>query len=365
MKYLIDIGHPAHVHLFRNFAAEMTGMGHEVLFTCREKEYEIELLSHYGCNYRSFGKKYSKSLGKIWGMVEFGIKEYLTGLKFKPDFLLSHGSPYAAQAAFLLRKPHISFEDTFNNEQIRLYKPFTKAILTSTYPHPDLGPANYHYPGYHELAYLHPSRFKADPEIRKTLGVEEGKKYFILRFVSWEASHDIGHNGISFSNKLVLAEQLEKYGKVFITSEKTLPAELEKYRIQIPPHRMHDAIAFSSLLYGESATMASEAAMLGIPAIYLDDNGRPYTNEQEEKYGLVFNYSESEEDQKASINKATELANSPEILKDWARRRDRMLMEKIDVTAFLVWFVLNWPESARMLNEKKESFFKRFMMKEE
>ncbi len=38
MKILIDIGHPAHVHIFRNFAKEMTKKGHKVLMTCREKE---------------------------------------------------------------------------------------------------------------------------------------------------------------------------------------------------------------------------------------------------------------------------------------------------------------------------------------
>ena len=55
---------------------------------------------------------------------------------------------------------------------------------------------------------------------------------------------------------------------------------------------MDDAIASASLLYGESATMASEAAVLGVPAIYLDNTGRCYTREEEEKYGLVFNFTE-------------------------------------------------------------------------
>ena len=44
MRILIDIGHPAHVHLFKNFAWQMQEKGHKVLFTCREKEFEIDLL---------------------------------------------------------------------------------------------------------------------------------------------------------------------------------------------------------------------------------------------------------------------------------------------------------------------------------
>lgn len=53
-----------------------------------------------------------------------------------------------------------------------------------------------------------------------------------------------------------------------------MPAELESFKRKIPPEKMYDALAFSALLYGESATMASECAVLGTPAIYLDDFGQ-------------------------------------------------------------------------------------------
>ena len=87
MKILIDIGHPAHVHLFKNLAYEMKGAGHDILFTCREKEFEINLLEHYELDYRSFGKKYSSIPGKLLGMIEFDVKEFIAGLKFRPDIL--------------------------------------------------------------------------------------------------------------------------------------------------------------------------------------------------------------------------------------------------------------------------------------
>ena len=45
MNILIDIGHPAHVHMFRCFAHEMIQRGHRVLFTCRDKEFELKLLT--------------------------------------------------------------------------------------------------------------------------------------------------------------------------------------------------------------------------------------------------------------------------------------------------------------------------------
>ena len=36
MRILIDIGHPAHVHLFMPMAKELEKKGHKIFFSCRE-----------------------------------------------------------------------------------------------------------------------------------------------------------------------------------------------------------------------------------------------------------------------------------------------------------------------------------------
>lgn len=351
MNIIIDIGHPAHFHLFRNFAKEMLSKKHRLLFTCREKEFETFLLNYYGFSYKSFGKKYSSISGKLWGLVEFDIKEFITGLSFKPDIFLSHGSIYAAHASFFLRKPHISLEDTFNFEQINLYKPFTEAILTSDYHHPLVSKKVIRYSGYHELAYLHPKRFTPDKQILQELGVKEDEKYVILRFVSWKASHDVGHKGITYENKLKVVREFEERAKVYISSEAELPPELKPYQIRISPQKIHDAIAYATLLFGESSTMAEESAILGVPSIYLNNDSTFYTKHLEVDYHLMFNYSESIEDQQKAIRKGLELLNKPDLKKEWQFRRQKMLSEKIDVTDFLVWFVENWPESFKIMKE--------------
>lgn len=357
MRILIDIGHPAHVHLFKNFAHEMSNKGHKILFTCREKEFEIELLKQNGFEYVSFGKKYKSTFGKIWGMLKFDLQEWKTCLKFKPDILLSHGSIYAAHTSWLIKKPHISFEDTFNFEQIRLYKPFTETILTSDYDNPLKSDCKVmQYSGYHELAYLHPNRFIPDKSILKDLGVSESEKYVIIRFVSWNASHDRGHKGISFENKLKAIEEFEKYAKVFISDEGVLPIELKKYQIKIAPHKMHDAVAFASLLFGESSTMSEEAAMLGVPSIYLHNGTILYIEELEKRYELVYSYSESCDNQKKAISKGKELLQmDKDVLSEvWNRRKQMMLRYKIDVTLFLVWFIENYPQSKQIMQENPD-----------
>jgi uncharacterized protein len=359
MNILIDIGHPAHVHIFKHFANEMLSRSHSILFTCREKEFEKQLLDKYNLPYKSFGRKYSSVFGKLWGLIKYDLKELIAGYKFKPDIFLSHGSYCAAHASFLLGKPHISLEDTFNFEQIWLYKPFTKVILTSDYDHPLKSGKVIKYSGYHELAYLHPKRYNPDKSVLNELGVEENEKYVILRFVSWRASHDIGHTGISLENKLYAIESFNKFAKVFVSSESELPDEIKEYQINILPHKIHDAIAFASLLFGESSTMAEEAAMLGTPSIYLYNESTYYTKHLEEEYHLMYNYSESIEDQLKAINKGTELLNISDLKQEWLLRREKMLSEKIDVTAFLVWFVENWPESFRVMRDNPE-YQKRF-----
>jgi uncharacterized protein len=360
MRILIDIGHPGHVHLFRSFAREMTEKGHAVLFTCREKEFEKELLEAAGFQYISFGRKFTGLAGKVYGLFKFGYQELKAGVTFKPDIFLSHGSPYAAHASWLMGKPHISFEDTFNFEQVRIYKPFTDTILTGDYEHPLKSCKVVKYSGYHELAYLHPKRFTPNKIILDVLGVKPGEKYVILRFISWQATHDIGHAGISFENKLKTVREFEKYARVFISSEKELQPELNKYKINIKPEWMHDAIAFSCLLFGESATMASEAAMLGVPAIFLDNTGRYYTSELQHKYQLCFNYSESEEDQNRAINRGIELLKTDGLKEEWGKRRRKLLNDKIDVTDFLMWFVENWPDSKLVARENPD-FRKHFL----
>jgi uncharacterized protein len=344
MKILIDIGHPAHVHYFKNFSKIMGNNRNDILFTCRDKDVAIELLKHYKFKYVSFGRTHDKLIGKIWGLFWFTLRLLLISLRYKPDIILN-ATFYGAFVARLLRKPHISIEDTFNNESTKLFVPFTNVVLTGDYDHPNLGNKEIKYAGYQELLYLHPANFNPDKSVLSELGVQEGEKYFILRFVSWSASHDFGHKGISLKNKILLVDELSKFGKVFITSEKELPIELEPFRIRIAAHRIHDAIAFSTLLFGESATMASEAAMLGVPAFFLDNNGRYYTKDQEKKYGLVFNFTESETDQTKAIQKAIDLLSDQANKEEWQRRRLKMLADKINVTDFLVWFVVNYPKS--------------------
>ncbi len=346
MRILIDIGHPGHVHLFKNVAKEMQQKGHVFLFTCRQKEFEIELLKAEGFTYVSFGKKYNTTIGKLFGLLKFDILETIQGIKFKPDLFLSHGSPYAAHAAALLRKPHISMEDTGNMEQVKLYLPCTQSVLTSTAFHKDLGDKQIRYSGYHELAYLHPNHFMPDTKIFEILNIEQETPYVILRFVSWNASHDINQSGLTIDQKREIISLLEKKYKVFISSEGLLSEEFKAYQIKIPPEEMHNALAFAQLFIGEGATMASECAVLGTPALYINSIMAGTITEQED-YGLLFNFQNGD----GVIEKIKELISIPNLKDVFKMKKNKLLNDKIDVTAFIVWFIENFPESKNKIKK--------------
>ncbi len=171
-----------------------------------------------------------------------------------------------------------------------------------------------------------------------------------MRFVSWDADHDYGHHGIQ--NKIKLATELEKYGKVFITSEIGLVPELEKYKLKIAPEKLHDMLYYATMCIGEGATVAVESALLGTPAIYISSLIGTMGNfiELENKYGLILNYNDSAQ----ALDKAVELLQSPDLKNSWIKKRDKLLEDKIDVTAFIVWFIENYPDSFKKIKEDKD-----------
>ena len=333
MRILFDIGHPAHVHLFKNLARLLMAEGATVLFTARDKEFELDLLKAEGFEYINFGKHYRSLPGKIWGLLRYDLKMVQVGLKFKPDLLVSHGTMYAAHAAPLLGAKYLAIEDTGNMEQVVIYRPFTDVILTPEVMNKDLGPKQINYNGYHELAYLHPEFYQPDPEIHNWLGVEEGEPYAIIRFISWNATHDVGHEGMTTEDKVELVRKLSKKMKVFITSERAVTDDLQPFCLRIPPDKFHHALHYASIVISEGTTTATEAGILGTPCVYISTLADPMCEEMEE-FGLVFNTSRSK-DVFAMVDRV--LAEDREV---YRQRGETFVASKENVTRYYFDFIM-------------------------
>ena len=59
--------------------------------------------------------------------------------------------------------------------------------------------------------------------------------------------------------------------------------------MKIPKSKIHDLLYYATMYIGEGASMASEAAVLGTPSIYINPLRLGYLDELEKKYGLVYN----------------------------------------------------------------------------
>ncbi|MCC5940158.1 MAG: DUF354 domain-containing protein [Balneolaceae bacterium] len=337
MRILFDIGHPAHVHYFRNLIQLQKNQGDQIYLLARDKDITLELLEAYKIPYISKGKGGKRFSDRSMYTIRSLRLIENTIRNFKPHLCISHASPYMGMMTALKRIPHIMINDTEGaflfQHLVKLFKPelylpdtFEKKI---SYRHQTLNT-------YLELAYLHPDLFTPDRNVTD----ETGENFVLVRFVSESATHDQGRKAVGDDFKKKLVETLSSVKQVWISSEDPLPRELESFRLRVPPEKIHDVIAHASLLVGGSATMSSEAAVLGVPSVLISQNRWGYIHELEEKYGLVHYFRSDVKSQEAAISKAVSILeeNNPE---KWQAKRAEILKTKRNMTEILMELIQN------------------------
>lgn len=353
MRILVDIGHPAHVHYFRNAISSLKKMGHEFLITTRDKEVTLDLLKSYKMPYVCTGKNKAGVFRKFISMFRNDLIIYREARKFKPDLFFSFFSPFAAQVGWLMKKPVIGFTDSeFARLSIKLTRPFTNYIFTPACFWDDFGKKHYRFNGYMESFYLQPAYFTPDPSVLKVLGVSDGERFFVMRFVSFNAGHDAGESGIDEQSKIEIAKYLSGKGRLFISAEGELPERFKKYKLPTSPEQFHSVLAFASLYVGEGITTASECAQLGTPSVLINTIRTSYI-EQQRKLGLTFSYSKAAD----SIQRIREIIEMDNVKSEFLRRRDKMLKEHTDCSGFLIWLLDNYPASINRIKAGHENRF--------
>jgi predicted glycosyltransferase len=332
MRILIDILHPAHVHFFRHFHREMTEQGHEVCITARDKDRSIELLQSFDLPYEQLSTQLSGA-GLALEMVQRTGRLLRVMRRFRPDVMTGIMGPSIALAGALRRVPAVVFYDTeFAVQTNRLVYPLAYSVCTPDCYQGKVPGRHPTYAGYHELAYLHPNRFRPDPTVLADFGVDPDEPFSIVRFVSWQAVHDRHERGLTTKQKLQLVDLLQRSGRVLISSEAPLSGSLDDLAVRGPVEQIHHLIAHARIVVGESATMSSEAAVLGVPAVFIATTGRGYTDDEERRYGLVRYFTEEQYDMASST--IEEILATPRAT--WQAARERLLQEKIDVTGWMV-----------------------------
>ncbi|MFH0815950.1 MAG: DUF354 domain-containing protein [Methanobacteriota archaeon] len=273
MRILFNIGHPAQVHFFKNAIWDLQKRGHICKITTSDKDVAIQLLKAYKFEYEIIGKSPSTLLEKAIEMVKKDWKLLRIAHRFKPDVLVGGvGNLYVAHVGKIIGKPSIVFDDTEHSKfEHMLMDPFVTRICTPEAYTLNLGRKQVRYSGFKELAYLHAKYFKPRTDVLKELGLNNpDEKFVIIRLVSWNAAHDVGINEVDVKSFKELVEIIVNKVKVIITAESHMGAEFEMYKMKLAPENLHDLLYFATMYIGEGATMATEAALLGTPSIYVN-----------------------------------------------------------------------------------------------
>jgi uncharacterized protein len=343
MKILFDIGHPAHVHYFKHLIQRLLESGDQVYVVAREKDITFNLLEAFGIPYTSRGKGSNNIVLKFVYLFKGAFKIWKMARQNKIDCFISFASPYNAIAARLYGKPNITFDDTEHNKfNHKIYVPLSSVVLTPESFRKSMGEKQIRFAGSMDSAYLHPKYFFGKnvefPERRDT----KHKKKIILRFVSWNASHDINQSGFTTEHKYKLIETLSKFADVYISSEKKVPADLEEYVMHIKTEDMHYYMKIADLVIGESGSMATEAAYLGTHSIVF--------NSASDELGVFGWFAQFNNFHIAgSFDETLSIAESileNQNAKSEAEDEAKLIQSKsLILTDYMLWFIKNYPQS--------------------
>jgi predicted glycosyltransferase len=344
-RIIFDVGHPAQVYQFKEIYRILDQKGWECLFVAKDKEITKYLLETFNLKHIILSKNKKGIVNKIKNIPLDDYRFFKIVKSFNPDFILNRFSIHSGHISWILGIPNLGFSDTEHADKLhKLTLPFINYKFTGISYYKDLGKNHFRYNGNIELFYLHNSIFVDSCNPYDLLKINKNQKYCIVRFVSWEAHHDVGVKKMSTSEKIKLISELDKKYKVFISAEGQLPGELENYKLQTQPEHMHTLLKYASLYIGEGGTMASEAACLDTPVIYTNNLPLMGYLKEEEKFGLLHH--------KTSFN---DIMESLDVAVDTTKRDFKgFISDKISGTAYIVWFIENFPESAKIIKQNPE-----------
>ncbi len=341
MRILFDIVHPAHVHFFKHMIRELRERGHAIAIVARRKDVTSALLEQLGLEHELLGESKRKGrVGQLRELLERDIALARFARRFGAD-LIATRNPAGVQAARLSGAVGVFDTDDGSAAGIHFQaaRPFAHYLTSPDCLLEDWGRRHVPYRGYKQLAYLHPDHFSPDPSVLEELEISPGERFFVVRFVAMEASHDSGESGMTEASKSALIERLRERGRVLLTCETGVPERWRHVAYTLAPHRLHDLLAFATLAVGDSQTMAAEAAVLGTPSLRASTfAGRiSYLEELEHRYGLTWGFHPSRT--KEFFEKLDELLAHPDLRRSHMAAHARMLSDKINVATWYVEFL--------------------------
>jgi predicted glycosyltransferase len=332
MNILFDIGHPAHVHLFKNFIFYLQQKKITFTVLTRNKEITNQLLNHYNIPFHSISSPRSSKLGMLFELCVRNFKI----LKFylKNDYTLSLGTSVSIGHLTKFSKGKV-VSWNFNEDDDSVVPLYTKLA----YPHSSIiinpnclefkhwQKKRVLHPSYHELAYLHPNNFRADENIIKKYGLKKNN-YIVFRFSALTAHHDSKAKGISPELKDDIQNILNNY--------EIIESFESKSGSKIEPWDMHHVLANAKMIISDSQTMTIEGSVLGVPSIRINTfiGKSTVIEELENKYEIAYGFFPNDKENIISLLK--KLINDDKLEEKFKIKKKLLLKEKIDFNKWLI-----------------------------
>lgn len=338
MKYIFELNHPKHYYQFKYVMQQLAKDGHEIKVLARDKDVLLNVLRDEGVDYDIFGLHKKTLRDKILGTPKLLVNYYRIAKRWHPDMIVSKASFYGCFIAKLIGAKSVIFPDSEVVKVTNQYVvPLCTKVITPGKFALDYGQKHLRIAGMFEDCYLAPSVFTPDKKIATQLNTPK-QPYAVLRFVGWYANHDVHNNGLTLDEKKQLIAAIEPYMRVYISSEKPLPEELQKYQLPTPTNAIHSVLTYADLYLGDSQTMAAEAALLGTPAIrtntFVGSNDMTNFKVLENEYGLLRNIREF----KDVLPVVQEFAAQSR-KEEWVQKRDAYFQKVGDTNAQIVQWI--------------------------
>lgn len=362
MKILFALGHPAHFHLFKNVINTLIKHGHSIQIIISDKDILKKLLGENGFEYYviSDRKRHESIFDKALKILRSTRNLFKIVSTFNPDLMIG-SLTQPAYVSFFTRIPYVFVgEDDFNYTFLQgiITYPFVTAILA---PEPtNVSVFKYKkcsYKGYQKLAYLHPAVFKPDISVLEKIGGR--RPFFIIRIVNLSAYHDLGIGGLSEKLVDLLIKKMGAFGDVYISSEVPLNNKFAKHKIPVNLSGIHHLLSFSDIYIGDSQSMAVEAAVLGIPSIRFNDFAEKISVLKELEYRYKLTISINSRNPQKLMDSVDDLLSTNDLKLLYKARKEKMIADKINVSAFMVWFIESFPKSMKLLRSNP-SFQEKF-----
>jgi len=337
MRVQVFANTPAHAHVYKHAVADLHERGHDVLVLARDYGCTQALLDWHGLPYRSYGYCGTTPLSLLTHLPGHYVRIARATRRFDPDVIFGMGA-YAAHAGLLAGTPVVLLLDSEPTSlDHAISRPFARTIMTPSVFRKDLGEDHYVFDGFKESAYLAPSVFSPDGDVREQLGVGEDERFVLLRFNAFGSHHDLGKAGFSRAERRELVAALAEHATVFVSDEAGdmdltgLPAR----PYDLHPALLHDVLAAADLLVADTQTMVTEAALVGTPAVrsngFVGDEDMGNFLELE-RAGLVANVAAFEDVRSTAV----EFLTDEETIVAWEARHDAYVDDMVDLSGIIV-----------------------------